>query len=295
MKRLCAIAAARWGSRASPLPQAFARFGKYSGKHTRRYDGRPRRARSRSRGFTLVEVLIAVGIFALIGIVSAALLGRIIEARALTEARADRLASVQTAMQRLERDLLQWQPRGIRDGFGDPQPALLLQPGGELEFTTGGWSNPLALPRSELQRVAWGFGDEGGLVRRFWSVLDRAQDSEPREQQVLTLIEGFDVTLIDVDGGTWRAWPPDGVDGGRTPLPGEPVSEAPTLAAVRLSLTVTPFGVLERLIPLPEILDADADDADGSGPQDALGDDSAGEGTAEGGARQVDEAPGDDA
>lgn len=224
----------------------------------------PASRRTRGRGFTLVEVLIAVGIFALIGIVSAALLGRIIEARALTEARADRLSTVQTAMQRLERDILQWQSRAIRDRFGDAQPALQLRSDGELEFTTGGWSNPLDLPRSELQRVVWTLGNSGGLVRRFWSVLDRAQDSEPREQQVLGSVEGFSITLIDVDGGSWRNWPPEGVSRAATVLPGETpeesTGEAPALAAVRLSLTVAPFGVLERLIPLPELLSSGAGD-----------------------------------
>jgi len=211
------------------------------------------RSPGRRRGFTLIEVMVAMAIFALIGIVSAALLNRILDARGLSDERAERLGGLQRAVLRLERDLLQATGRAIRDGFGDRRPALVLEDARRIEFSHHGWRNPLELERSEVQRVAWSLEEEGDLVRRFWSVLDRAPDSEARAQTVLAAVEELEFVLLDMEGGSWRDWPPDRA---APALPGEGGEDAPLPGALRVSLTLSPFGRIERLIPLarmPEI------------------------------------------
>ncbi len=219
------------------------------------------------RGFTLIEILVAVAIFGLIGVASGQLLMRVVQAQQVSEARADRLAQLQRALATFERDVLQAVERPIRDQFGDPQPAMRLTPGGSFEFTRDGWSNPLGLARSDLQRVAWELNAEGYLERQFWVVLDRAQDSAPRAQRILEGVEDLSLQLLDVEGGTWDAWPADDRAAGLTRLPGElPADDAdtgPELAAVRLALVVPPFGRIERLLPLsrptPSMLRPEAD------------------------------------
>ncbi|MCC5872760.1 MAG: type II secretion system minor pseudopilin GspJ [Gammaproteobacteria bacterium] len=206
------------------------------------------------KGFTLIEVLVAVAIFGLIGVVSGQMLVRVLQAQQISEARADKLADVQRALALFERDVMQAADRPIRDEFGDPQPALRLTFSGELELTRHGWGNPLALPRSELQRVAWQLDGEGGLERRFWNVLDRAQDSSPQSQSVLADVSSFEIQLLDANGGTWNTWPPDDVPAGQTPLPDSPNGqgdEPPELVAMRLEIDLPPFGRIERLLSLP--------------------------------------------
>ena len=59
------------------------------------------------QGFTLIELIISVGIFALLATISYALLGTVIETKARTQARMERLAALQKTMQIMERDFSQ--------------------------------------------------------------------------------------------------------------------------------------------------------------------------------------------
>ena len=80
----------------------------------------------------------------------------------------------------MQRDIEQVVPRTVRDEYGDAQSPLV---GGEdLQLTRAGWRNPGGRQRSTLQRVGYAL-EEQQLVRYCWSVLDRAQDSEPLEQR----------------------------------------------------------------------------------------------------------------
>lgn len=224
-----------------------------------------------SRGFTLLEVLVAVAITAMIGVGATQLLSNIIDTRRATEIRAEQLASLQRFNMVVSRDMEQLINRGIRDQYGEPQPALVLE-GTDfpLELTRAGWRNsPFAeRPRAELQRVAyraealdsdacasarerllsWGVMEPEGecLVRYYWSVLDRANRSEPMAQVIFEQIERFEIDVLagqaNADDGTtpardwYSAWPPLQVDG-----------NAAAPLAIRWQLTLPQLGDIERI------------------------------------------------
>lgn len=154
----------------------------------------------RSCGFTLLEVLVAMSIFAIIGLAANQMLRTASTIHDQVEVRsADYLALVK-AITVLERDISQFVPRGIRDEFGDYQPALAINNGAfVLELTRTGWRNPLGFPRSSLQRVAYSLTDQT-LSRHFWLVLDRAEDSQFISQEILSEVMDFQISIIDVDG-----------------------------------------------------------------------------------------------
>ncbi len=175
--------------------------------HARVHPGR------KQRGFTLLEVLVSISIFAIIGLGANQMLRTIIDTHDHTKVKIDTMNDLTRAFASLERDFGQAVPRYIRDEFGDPQPALIVAQGPyPVELTRSGWSNPIQLPRSHLQRVAYDVNQDGELVRLFWLVLDRAEDSEPIEQVLLTGVEDLRISLLTSEGETTNIWPDGNYD-----------------------------------------------------------------------------------
>lgn len=163
------------------------------------------------RGFTLLEVLVAMSIFAIIGLGAHQMLTTVIETHARTQEVTEVFGRLTGAFILMDRDIFEITSRGVRDEYGDPLPYLMVGTGPYLlEFTRTGWNNPAGLPRSDLQRVAWELTPDGELVRHVWLVLDRAEDSQPLTQTLLTGIRDFRVNLVQEDGATVSAWPAPG-------------------------------------------------------------------------------------
>lgn len=159
-------------------------------------------------GFTLLELLVALSIFALLAAMAYGGLNTVLKARAATDVQAERLTRLQNTFFWLGRDLAQTVNRPVRDEYGDPQPALMGIEMGDyrLALTRGGWLNPADRPRGNLQRVGYGLRDDQ-LVRVYWNVLDRAQDSKPMESVLLDGVERLELRFLD-DKKQWSdAWP----------------------------------------------------------------------------------------
>ncbi len=159
-------------------------------------------SRALHRGFTLIEVLVALAVFGVLSLLAYMTLGQTLANADMLTVRMDRLQSIQRTMSYLSTDLMQAVPRPVRGEFGDtPLPALQSSFGSEfaLQVTHGGWPNPAGVPRSTLQRTAYRIED-GELMRYHWNVLDRTVNNLP----VVT------VMLEDVDSLTFRFLQPDG-------------------------------------------------------------------------------------
>lgn len=193
-----------------------------------------------ARGFTLIEILVALFVFAIVGVISSQLLSQSIRSHEQLTERGQRLADVHRAMQAVQRDVMQIAPRPIRDEYGDMQPALLIGTEGAMEFSRSGWRNPLHLPRAQTQRVAYLLQDDA-LLRAYWPVMDRAQDTEPAYQTLLEDVQRLEFFVIDNGGNEHTFWPQPGAPGGVEVL------------AIIMRIELPIYGVVERIWEIPNV------------------------------------------
>lgn len=172
------------------------------------------RVRACGRGFTLLELLVALAIFGLLSVMSYSGLRSVLEQQARTQESVDRLAELQKVYLLMQRDFEQAVPRIVRGEYGDDLVAF----GGDdvLQLTRGGWRNPLQQPRSSLQRVAYAIENDQ-LTRYTWSVLDRAQDSVPLEQPLTEAVRGMQLRFMNEDHEWLGSWPPVNPNTGQQP------------------------------------------------------------------------------
>lgn len=196
---------------------------------------------SRCHGFTLLELLIAMMIFAILATFVYAGLKVILDTEHQTSLYSQRISKLQLGLNIMQRDIKQLVARPVRDEYGDQQPAL--KSGGIsgilLELTRDGFSNPMQLPRSNLQRVGYTF-EENTLYRLTWPTLDRSQESEPYRQKLIGDIASLELVFYDNTLQEKREWPPR-TSGGQDEDPNTlPVS-------IELKLELKDWGTIRRL------------------------------------------------
>jgi general secretion pathway protein J len=192
-----------------------------------------------ARGFTLFEIVVVMFIFSILSVLAFGGLTRLNTQREAIDRAFDRNAEYQKAYLRLRNDIQNLRARPIRDAYGDSQPAFLGSLEAGLEFTRGGWRNPLNTQRSSFERVAYRLVDDR-LLRVNWRVLDRAQDSAPTE---LTLLQGVDEIawrFLDYQLEWVEAWPDPLSD--RSEL-----AESPPPLAIELTLVTRDLGQMRLL------------------------------------------------
>lgn len=186
------------------------------------------------KGFTLIEMMVALLIFGLIAAAGVSVMSFTADNQEIVRARMDKLADFQRARALLKADLSQAAARRTRDEAGRPAPQAFG--GGEqaaggplLRFVRRGWDNPDAAPRPSLQAVEYRL-EAGKLERRTRRALDGAALGGP--QMLYDGVEAAQVSFLT--GGKWApAMPPSTPD----VLP----------QAVRLDLDLAGIGPVTQL------------------------------------------------
>ena len=196
-------------------------------------------------GFTLLELLVAMAIFALLSVMSYAGLNTVLNANQVLDSNMQRLSEVQRSMTLLSRDIRQTINRAIRDTYGDTKDPLIGATAFDslgtpvIELTRTGYANPLGSKRSYLQRVAYRVEEET-LYRDSWRVLDQAQDSEADALAICNEVEALTLRYLDHDSEWHEQWPPSNT-----------TYQGPSLPkAIEVSLELTDWGTVVRLLPL---------------------------------------------
>ncbi len=191
-----------------------------------------------SCGFTLFEMVIAVSIFALMGVVAFGGLGQMTRTGQAVADANDRLSNLQFAVVYFVRDWSQVSQRKIRNQYGDEESNVIVDDAG-ITFTRSGWSNLLGHRRSTLQRVQYLLVDEQ-LVRRHWQSLDQGIGEKPVQTVLLDKVDAVEIEFLDALGQPVRSWPREQGDD----------TDNPVLLALRMDLP--DMGEITRLLEIPD-------------------------------------------
>ncbi|MEN9706283.1 MAG: hypothetical protein RLZZ393_2162 [Pseudomonadota bacterium] len=200
------------------------------------------------RGFTLVELLVAVFITALLFAMAYGAINQAVANRAAIEQTQDRALAVQRAIRTLVQDFSQLAPRPVRQPLGDgylPAISSVSQPPNLVVFTRGGWPNPAGVQRSALQRLRYHFED-GKLSRDYWPVLDATLDPPPRNETLLEGVRSVRIRYMDAARNWQEQWPFNGNPSGLSPLD---LRIRPV--AVEVTIELEDWGRISRLIEVP--------------------------------------------
>jgi general secretion pathway protein J len=157
---------------------------------------------SKQQGFTLLEILIALAIFAVMSMMAYAGLAAVLDARASTVPRAQQLAQLQTTLYLLNEDLSQVIKRPIRDQLGSSEPAFSIGRGNEILVFTRTVPSWLAnSSETNLLRVSYSLEKEA-LYRRVWTIPDRTQQTEYRRRKLL-VTQGVTIKGFSAKTKTW--------------------------------------------------------------------------------------------
>jgi len=180
----------------------------------------------RQRGFTLVELLVALFIAAVMFAIGYGAIRQALASHEMLKDQQTHLLELQNAVRVMEQDFLQVAPRPVRQPVGD-EPAQPALAGGAtntqaalssssssttsspaiVAFTRAGWANPRGLQRTGLERVAY-FFENGTLRRENWSVLDPTLASTTTRRDLLTHVKAVTIRYMDVNHQWQEQWPP---------------------------------------------------------------------------------------
>jgi len=164
----------------------------------------------KQRGFTLLEVMVALGILAFVIIATHQILDSTTKAKDASDEKIAELNGLQTTFRLMDQDFSQMTKRAVRNESGDVQEQYLLAGRYVLEsqydgiaFVRDGWVNPInLLPRSELQAVGYRVLDDN-LERVYRVYVDQLDNMEPRVQRILENVEELKFEFLD-DKNAWQ-------------------------------------------------------------------------------------------
>jgi len=186
------------------------------------------------KGFTLLEMLVALAIFGLVSAAGVTVMRFTMDNQAVVRAHTDRIGAFQRTRAILKADLAQAAARRTRGQDGRSTRESFYgasgdRPGVLLRFARRGWENPGAEPRASVQYVEYRVVD-GRLERSSRPELDGAPLSTP--QVLIERLQSAAVAFL------WRGQWVENLPGG---------SDDVLPQAVRLDMAIDGIGAVSQL------------------------------------------------
>lgn len=203
----------------------------------------------KERGFTLIEVLVALAVFAILATLTSSALYYAFNTRSRVSEQVDRLNNLQLVISLIQHDISQTIAREVRGDEMRLFPAFV----GEaqyLELTRDGIMNPNSVEkRSTLQRIAY-LCRGGKLLRLGWDKLDTTNRKRVREKVLLDNLNSCHFAYLNQSSQILSEWRANAVQQNQRsePLP----------KAVQVNFTIKDWDKLSMLFIIPEALYAES-------------------------------------
>ena len=161
------------------------------------------------KGFTLVELLVAIAIFSVLSALGWKVFDYLIKVKDRNAEHEINLGQLQEGYQQILRDTVQVVPLNANIK-GDIQPALVLQ-NGRFNFSKTGVTDPLQQGISPDERVEYQYrADEKKLYRLKYRNLNSTGRDQPESSVLLNDVDQFQIVVLNPN--ELNAWPEGQVD-----------------------------------------------------------------------------------
>ena len=188
-------------------------------------------------GFTLIELMIALAILALVAVLGYRALSSLTASEAQLGAEAQHWRALDALFARLEADMREALPREVRTGIGK-EPAWIGDVDGAgnavLRFSRAG-PEFAAEPGSAGQRIGYRLRDDT-IEILYWPRLDQPASVAPQPYALAVGIVAFRVSYLDARSNWLDRWPSLG--------------ESPVPRGVRVGITLAGGEQIERWLAL---------------------------------------------
>jgi general secretion pathway protein J len=207
----------------------------------------------RTRGFTLVEVMIAIFVAAIMFAIGYGAINQALIDRGAINVSQERVTEIQRGIRVVAQDFAQMTPRGARDTSGNGELIAAVVADARTDtlvtFTRTGWSNPAGIQRPSEQRVRYRFVD-GSLVREHWLSVDPALNTAPRQRVLMTKVKSVEIRFLDPVSREWSTdWPKSALTGQLSPAQLDLMLTRPL--AIEFTVVLEDWGRVVRLFEIP--------------------------------------------
>ena len=198
-----------------------------------------------SEGFTLLEIMIALMVFAILSSITASAMYHAFDTRARVNRQANQLNVIQLALTLIARDTEQIVERSVNGENMRVFPPFVGE-GNYVEFTRGGLVNPNGvIARSTLIRIAYVCKGKK-LIRRTWDRLDSPSRSSYQDRIIFENLDACKFAYLAKNQQVLPEWREYAIQ------QNQKKETLPT--AIQFSLTVNGWGNMSLLFPIPEAL-----------------------------------------
>ncbi len=216
----------------------------------------PRGGKRAQQGFTLIEIVVSLLIFAVLSVLAWQGLYQMVQLDERSRTQVQRQNEINLAWAVLMKDLLHMRARPVRDRFGDMRPAFMAPAGDYLaEWTRGGLPLIPGLLPNGMQRVAYELTGTGELVRHAWTLMDGYGEQQLQSRTLLAGVAGLRMEYLDSRYYFQPTWPPLNEEAGPYRLP----------PMVRFQLDLPDGLGFTRLVPGVQTLEPEVPGDDGEG------------------------------